>query len=472
MGHIFRFRRNAGKKVISAINISANNNSIQQYCSIVRFLQLEEQSQSRRMQTRWQITLLYWCFASIQVNWSEAAGAKLVLQDMLFAHDEKQENATVPSIPSNKQTVKEKTPTGGLRVKQNAKKSSSKASKSGKKSGKKGKKGGPVRTVTIESFLVGLMVKDLRERPPLNDVIDLIDLTEEFYEEAFLNNVLFQDSFRSLDLTFDDDYTYNQAHGSFNYLLNLTARVHFEKAGFRKGFNDKIMPFMEENVDLKEYVEDYVHEIDTFDSTVSATIIIPSDPVTPTQQVPVPVPAPTPAGPPVTSPVTPPVAEPLPTATMLPTSTMMPTSERFDITLDLSEVPEAMRDVFTAAAGRWSQVVVGDLEPVEGTTTSSCGNLVPAEIDDLFICATVEEIDGVDGVLGSAGPEFGTTYYLRVRVGVFHLILRIRVCYLHIAARFTPTTIPYVGAMRFDLADIEDLKADGSLSGVIVSNAS
>lgn len=363
------------------------------------------------MQTaRWQITLLYLCFASHYIKCGEAAGAKLAFQDLLFVHEAKEENATIPS--NNKQAIgeKENTTTGGLRVKKNAKKSGSKSSsKSGKKSGKKSKKGGPVRTVTIQPFLVGLLVKDLRDRPPLNAVIDLIDLTEEFYEDAFMNDALFQDSFRSIDLIFDDDYTYNQAHGSFNYLVNLTARVNFEKAGFRKGFNDKIIPFMKDKVDLNEYVEEYVQEIPVFHSTVTATTIIPASPDDPPSNsaapVALPAPIPSPVAAPAGSPVTSPVEEPSPLATILPTSTMMPSSDRFEITLDLSEVPEDIREVFTAAADRWSQVVVGDLEPVEGTTTSSCGTLVPAEIDDLFICATVEEIDGVNGVLGTAGPE-------------------------------------------------------------------
>jgi hypothetical protein len=353
-----------------------------------------------------------------------------------------------------KQNGKEeaKATTGGLRVKQNAKKSKSTSSKSGKKSGKK-KKGGPVRTVTIEPFLIGYMVPNLEERPPLNDVIDLICLTEDFYRDAFMDNVVFQESFRSVELTFVDDIVYSQAHGSFNYVLNLTAHVNFEKESFRKGFNDRIIPFMDDKVDLPEYVEDYVQEVPAFRSTVTSTIIIPSDepdtvPV-PSPVAPAPI-SPTPVGMPVTAPVMSPVEAPVegpPSSTILPTSpgTIMPTTDRFDITLDLSEVPEESREVFTLAADRWSQVIIGDLEAIEGTTESSCGTLVPAEIDDLFICAKIESIDGIDGVLGSAGPEF---------------------------ARFTPTTIPYIGAMRFDSADVESLQAGGTLSSVIVRELS
>ncbi len=403
------------------------------------------------MLRQWQIVLLYCCLACICCRkQADATGARLVFQDELFVHELKQKNATVKMKQNGKEEAK--ATTGGLRVKQNAKKSKSTSSKSGKKSGKK-KKGGPVRTVTIEPFLIGYMVPNLEERPPLNDVIDLICLTEDFYRDAFMDNVVFQESFRSVELTFVDDIVYSQAHGSFNYVLNLTAHVNFEKESFRKGFNDRIIPFMDDKVDLPEYVEDYVQEVPAFRSTVTSTIIIPSDepdtvPV-PSPVAPAPI-SPTPVGMPVTAPVMSPVEAPVegpPSSTILPTSpgTIMPTTDRFDITLDLSEVPEESREVFTLAADRWSQVIIGDLEAIEGTTESSCGTLVPAEIDDLFICAKIESIDGIDGVLGSAGPEF---------------------------ARFTPTTIPYIGAMRFDSADVESLQAGGTLSSVIVRELS
>ncbi|GAX19822.1 hypothetical protein FisN_11Lh309 [Fistulifera solaris] len=394
------------------------------------------------MLRRREVALLYCCLASICCRkGADATGARLVFQDELFV---KQKNATVMIKQNGKEEPR--STAGGLRVKANAKKSKSsfKSSNSGKKSGKK-KQGGPVRTVTIEPFLIGYMVPNLKERPPLNDVIDLLCLTEDFYGDAFMDNVLFQESFRSVKLTFVDDIVYSQAHGSFNYVLNLTAHVNFEKESFRKGFNDRIIPFMDDKVDLLEYVEDYVQEVPAFRSTVTSTIIVPSDepdnvPV-PSPVAPAPI-SPTPVGSPVTAPVMSPVEAP-PSSTILPTSpgTIMPTTDRFDITLDLSEVPEESREVFTLAADRWSQVIIGDLAAIEGTTESSCGTLVPAEIDDLFICAKVESIDGIDGVLGSAGPEF---------------------------ARFTPTTIPYIGAMRFDSADVEALQAGGTLPSVIL----
>jgi hypothetical protein len=385
---------------------------------------------------------------------ADATGARLVFQDELFVHEMNQKNATSTATIKESGRDEPKSTTGGLRVKANAKKSksSSRSSKSGKKSGKKKKNGGPVRTVTIEPFLIGYMVPNLKERPPLNDVIDLICLTEDFYGDAFMENVLFQESFRSVKLTFVDDIVYSQAHGSFNYMLNLTAHVNFEKESFRKGFNDRIVPFMDDKVNLPKYVENYVQEVPAFRSTVTSTVIIPSKEPD-TAPIPSPV-APTPIGSPVTAPVTAPVETPVmapveapPSSTVLPTSpgTVMPTTDRFDITLDLSEVPEGFREVFTLAADRWSEVVIGDLEAIEGTTESSCGALAPAMIDDLFICAKTENIDGIDGVLGSAGPEF---------------------------ARFTPTTIPYIGAMRFDSADVEALQAGGTLASVIVSNYS
>jgi hypothetical protein len=36
---------------------------------------------------------------------------------------------------------------------------------------------------------------------------------------------------------------------------------------------------------------------------------------------------------------------------------------------------------------------------------SKCLN-IPSIIDGVFICATIEPIDGPSGILGSAGPEF------------------------------------------------------------------
>lgn len=385
-------------------------------------------------------------------------GAKLVFQDAFFVHEAKQ-NTTAPqnTLARGGET------TGRLRVQKDAQNShiitsssssvktrKSKKGKKKKKNGKKGKKSN-TRTLKVEPLLVGLLVRDLVDRPPMDDVKDLVWRTQDFYEHAFAEDRTFRDSFRSIKLNFVGDYIYTETFGNFNYLLNLTAHVQFKKANFRGGLNEQVIQFMKEKVDFEGFVEECVRQVRSFRTTISATAIIPSNPAIPTTPIspisPIPPIAPTPiaptAIPPVTSPVAAPVVGPSPTES--PAATIMPTSEGFDITLDLSQVPPGSRDAFVSAADRWTEVITGNLEPVTGTTTSSCGNLVPPVVDDLFICATVEPIDGKGGVLGSAGPEF---------------------------ARFVPTTIPYIGAMRFDSADIEDLEADGSFGSVIVSAGS
>ncbi len=69
-------------------------------------------------------------------------------------------------------------------------------------------------------------------------------------------------------------------------------------------------------------------------------------------------------------------------------------------------------------------------------------DVVPDVIDDIFICPNVTYIDGVLGILGTAGPNL---------------------------ARFGDTITTVVGFMDFDLADVENLVADGKFDGVIVS---
>ena len=91
----------------------------------------------------------------------------------------------------------------------------------------------------------------------------------------------------------------------------------------------------------------------------------------------------------------------------------------------------SQRAVFTTAANRWMQVIVGDVPDVlfEGGT-----------IDDVRILATGPAIDGPGGTLGQAGPT-------DARGG---------------------TLIPFLGVMEFDSADLADLEADGQLLDVIL----
>jgi len=113
--------------------------------------------------------------------------------------------------------------------------------------------------------------------------------------------------------------------------------------------------------------------------------------------------------------------------------------------VDMENVAGKYRAAFTKAAARWSEVITGDLEDFEPDASirsqSQCPYL-PSMIDDVFICATVDSIDGEGGILGTSGPEF-------VRLG--------------------EKLIPTIGRMRFDEMDVINLMADNSFEGVIVS---
>ena len=80
---------------------------------------------------------------------------------------------------------------------------------------------------------------------------------------------------------------------------------------------------------------------------------------------------------------------------------------------------------------RWSEVI----------THVPCGGNPEFPAGRLLITSTLDAIDGVGGTLGSAGPD-----------SVW------RGC----------TTVSIEGSMRFDIADIADLEADGSFEGVVL----
>lgn len=90
---------------------------------------------------------------------------------------------------------------------------------------------------------------------------------------------------------------------------------------------------------------------------------------------------------------------------------------------------------FTAAADRWTTMIVGDLPPVvaDGET-----------IDDVLILAQGSDIDGPGGVLGQAGPTI-----------------------LRPASAGVAALLPAKGVMSFDTADLEQMEADGTLVDVI-----
>ena len=90
----------------------------------------------------------------------------------------------------------------------------------------------------------------------------------------------------------------------------------------------------------------------------------------------------------------------------------------------------AYQSYFTQAAQRWQQVITTDLSDVVSSLYGS--------IDDLLIHASVVSIDGVNGILGQAGPDL-----------------------------FRSSGLPYHGIMRLDSADLAAMASNGTLLDVI-----
>ena len=116
----------------------------------------------------------------------------------------------------------------------------------------------------------------------------------------------------------------------------------------------------------------------------------------------------------------------------------------FQIEVRFRTTPTAAQEAaFTTAATRWTQIILGDVPDTPVVLPASPSGCYPAlneTIDDLVIYADLVEIDGVGGVLGSAG----------------FCVWR------------TPELFPLVGRMRFDTADLATLEASGRLEDVIV----
>lgn len=126
------------------------------------------------------------------------------------------------------------------------------------------------------------------------------------------------------------------------------------------------------------------------------------------------------------------------------TATADPTS--FNIGLRyLSTATPSQRQAFTDARLRWQNVITADLDDaLLQSNPGGCGTGSPAVnqvIDDLMILVRLVEIDGVNGVLGSAGPCF-------------------------IRGPGDPLTV--MGVMQFDIADLEMIEEEGLLGDVIL----
>jgi hypothetical protein len=91
----------------------------------------------------------------------------------------------------------------------------------------------------------------------------------------------------------------------------------------------------------------------------------------------------------------------------------------------------SQQTIFQQAANRWAQVITGDLP------NATYNGLT---VDDLLINASSTTIDGVNGILGQAGPD-------RFRSG---------------------SVLPYHGVMEFDSADMASMESSGLLFSVVL----
>jgi hypothetical protein len=117
----------------------------------------------------------------------------------------------------------------------------------------------------------------------------------------------------------------------------------------------------------------------------------------------------------------------------------------FEITVCITTpMTPAQRQVFQASAAKWSTIVKGDLPDAAGAVPeNACGAGTPSAnhtYDDLLIFAAVTDIDGPGQVLGQAGP-----------------------CFLRNAG-----SLPVIGVMQFDVADLNTLESRGQLGSVIL----
>ncbi|HXF95235.1 MAG TPA: leishmanolysin-related zinc metalloendopeptidase [Gemmatimonadales bacterium] len=112
----------------------------------------------------------------------------------------------------------------------------------------------------------------------------------------------------------------------------------------------------------------------------------------------------------------------------------------------LTAVPAARRATFDSAAARWQRLVFGDLQDITvelPIPPGACLGNEPAisgTIDDLLIFVTLDSIDGPGAILGAAGP-----------------------CFIR-----TRDTLPVIGVMLFDTADVASLEGVGLFDEVIL----
>lgn len=144
-----------------------------------------------------------------------------------------------------------------------------------------------------------------------------------------------------------------------------------------------------------------------------------------------------------------PTPAPLPTPipTPMPTTPLCtaPTASNYNMCIDTESSGTTYNNGdWTQALGyaksKWEQIITGDFPdmspPSETYANAICPNYPTSTIDDLYICAKDQDIDGVYNVVGSAGPR-----HLRFYNG-----------------KYTTTS----GYMRFDTADIDRMLLSGT----------
>ncbi len=125
----------------------------------------------------------------------------------------------------------------------------------------------------------------------------------------------------------------------------------------------------------------------------------------------------------------------------------------FEIDLHyVTTISDEHEAVFEAAKQRWQELIIGDLPNVTlALPANTCGThpALSGTVDDLSILVSVGAIDGVNGVLGQAGP-----------------------CVVRAASGGLPVAgsngLPSLGMMRFDVDDLDALAATGQLHSVIL----
>lgn len=120
-------------------------------------------------------------------------------------------------------------------------------------------------------------------------------------------------------------------------------------------------------------------------------------------------------------------------------------SAGFDINLRFASVPSASQlAAFSTAAARWETIITGDIaSQALQLEIGDCGSnfAMNETVDDLAIVVQLQPIDGVNNILGSAGP-----------------------C----VSRAAPVSFAALGTMEFDTADLDNLLAGGGLGDVIL----